>query len=216
MELPTERQIVDVVARFHERVRADEQLAEVFEVVTDWDEHLLRLGEFWTSVTLMSGRYKGNPLAMHLAHADRMTPELFERWLALWKITTDELLSHDAAVLMQAKATRIAARFARSIFGDLPTPAVEVSATRPFRMSAIFSDDDLPIQLQRDHAVATWSMLRIRKGSVRFYDFDNPGGLVIAEGDSHAVAPHLSHRLELVGPVELRVEFYDDEPASSL
>lgn len=216
MDLPTEREIADVVAKFYERVRADQQLAEVFEVVSDWDEHLVRLGEFWSSVTLMSGSYKGNPLAMHLAHADRMRPELFERWLSLWKITTEELLSRDAAVLMQAKATRIAARFSRSIFGELPSHAPEISAARPFKVSAVFSEDDLPIQLQRDHAVTSWSMLRIRKGSVRYHDADHPAGLLIAEGDSFAVAPHLSHRFELVGPIELRVEFYHDEPTTSL
>jgi len=57
---------------------------------------------------LSTGRYKGNPMAMHMLHARRITPEMFDRWLGLWVITTDELLPRHTASALQAKATRIA------------------------------------------------------------------------------------------------------------
>src|SRR3546814_18390689 len=57
---------------------------------------------------LTTGRYKGNPVAEHLKHVDEITPEMFERWLTLWRETTADLLSPEAAMQLQAKAERIA------------------------------------------------------------------------------------------------------------
>jgi hemoglobin len=98
-----------IVHAFYTRVREDDALGPIFNgVVADWDEHLERLGDFWSSVMLTSGRYKGNPVAMHLLHADQITPAMFDRWLGLWAATTDELLPTQVAAAMQAKAARIA------------------------------------------------------------------------------------------------------------
>lgn len=95
--------------RFYARVRQDAALGPVFnDAVTDWDEHLERLTAFWSSVMLTTGRYKGNPVMMHLKHAGRIEPAMFDRWLALWRQTTDELLPAEAAAAMQEKAGRIA------------------------------------------------------------------------------------------------------------
>lgn len=101
--------IREVIAEFYGRVRRDEVLGPLFdEAVADWPDHLARLGDFWSSIMLMTGRYKGNPVAMHLLYAAQTTPEMFQRWLALWAHTTDELLSETAAAKMQTKASRIA------------------------------------------------------------------------------------------------------------
>jgi hemoglobin len=110
-----------LVERFYSKVRGDEALGPVFEAaVDDWPEHLERLHAFWSSVMLTSGRYKGRPLPAHLKHGEAMTPERFERWLALWAETTAELFEPEAAAALQLKAGRIAEslslgiRFARS------------------------------------------------------------------------------------------------------
>lgn len=104
-----EAEIPDLLRAFYARVRGDEVLGPVFDdAVKDWDDHLDRIGDFWSSVMFASGRYKGNPVAMHLLHADRITPAMFDRWLGLWAATTDERLSPPAAKALQAKALRIA------------------------------------------------------------------------------------------------------------
>lgn len=105
----TEEALGIVVERFYARVRVDPLLGPIFEgAVHDWPEHLARLTNFWSSVMLTSGRYKGRPLPAHLKHADLITAEAFERWLGLWKMVTDEVLAPDAAAAIQAKAARIA------------------------------------------------------------------------------------------------------------
>jgi hemoglobin len=105
----TEGQLKALVDLFYARVRADAALGPVFnDAVADWPEHLDRLAAFWSSVMLTSGRYKGNPMAAHLRHRPRITPALFERWLALWAETTNEVMPPEAAAALQAKAARIA------------------------------------------------------------------------------------------------------------
>jgi hemoglobin len=76
--------------------------------IHDWAEHLGRLEDFWSSGMLASGRYKGNPVVIHLMHAHRITPSMFGRWLELWEQTTGELLPDEVARTAQAKARRIA------------------------------------------------------------------------------------------------------------
>ena len=62
----TEEMIAELVARFYGRVREDALLGPVFAVVQNWDEHLAKLGDFWSSVVLMSGSYHGSPMRAHL------------------------------------------------------------------------------------------------------------------------------------------------------
>tara|TARA_R110000787_G_C13412440_1_gene444302 strand:- start:943 stop:1380 length:438 start_codon:yes stop_codon:yes gene_type:complete len=101
----------EVLAVFYQRVRQDPELGPIFSrVIEDWDEHLARLEDFWSSLMLTTGRYKGNPLALHALHAHEITPVMFDRWLHLWIQTTTELLPVEVAQLMQIKAARIADR----------------------------------------------------------------------------------------------------------
>src|SRR3546814_2347873 len=81
-------QLVDA---FYARIRQDEALGPIFnDAVDDWPEHIGKLTDFWSSVMLGSGRYKGQPVPAHRKHRDRISPALFDRWLALWARTTDE------------------------------------------------------------------------------------------------------------------------------
>ncbi len=104
-----EADIRPLVERFYARVRADADLGPVFDsIVHDWPDHQRRLTDFWSSVMLGSGRYKGNPVALHMMHAQGLTPERFDRWLTIWRETSEETLSPQAAAAVQAKAARIA------------------------------------------------------------------------------------------------------------
>ena len=98
-----------LVTRFYARVRSDELIGPLFnDAIDDWPEHLEKLTAFWSSLMLTSGRYKGRPLPAHIRHADSISPESFDRWLAIWRRTTDELMPPAAAAALQEKAGRIA------------------------------------------------------------------------------------------------------------
>jgi hemoglobin len=107
-----------LVELFYSRAREDEMLGPVFnDAVHDWPEHFDKLAAFWSSITLTTGRYKGNPMIAHLKHVRRITPAMFDRWLALWHEATIEAMpSADAAEEFQLKAARIAESLKLALF----------------------------------------------------------------------------------------------------
>lgn len=101
-----EADIARLVERFYQQVRQDPLLGPVFApVVEDWDVHIATLIDFWSAVVLRSGRYRGNPMAMHR----RLPIEAahFERWLALWDENAREVLGEDDARIVSDHAARI-------------------------------------------------------------------------------------------------------------
>ena len=105
----TEERLKTLVDLFYAKVRRDPLIGPVFNrAIDDWPGHLDKLQAFWSSVMLTSGRYKGRPLPAHIRHADAITPASFERWLSLWRETTEEVMPAPAAAALQDKAARIA------------------------------------------------------------------------------------------------------------
>lgn len=121
-----------LVDAFYNRVRTDPQLGPIFSgAISDWPQHIEKLTDFWSSVMLGTGRYKGRPVPTHLKHRDAITTTMFERWLALWQQTTDELLPASAAAALQSKAARIAESLQLAMFFQLRTePGVDRSGCR--------------------------------------------------------------------------------------
>lgn len=117
----TEDALGELVQRFYAKVRQDPDIGPVFnDAIHDWDEHLGKLQAFWSSVMLTSGRYKGNPMAVHMRHANHIEPEMFDRWLSLWRETATELLDGPAAAAIVAKAERIAESLKLGLYFTLP------------------------------------------------------------------------------------------------
>jgi hemoglobin len=99
----------ELVESFYAKVRKDALIGPVFnDAISDWPVHLEKLQAFWSSVMLTTGRYKGRPVPAHLKHSDRISRRSFDRWLALWKETTEELIEPQGAAKLQDKAARIA------------------------------------------------------------------------------------------------------------
>jgi len=89
-------------------VRRDPALGPIFNrVVRDWDDHLAKLCDFWSSVTLMTGRFKGAPMAVHAQLPD-IRPTHFARWLHLFRQTAEAVCPPEAAALFVAKSEIIA------------------------------------------------------------------------------------------------------------
>ena len=111
----SEPAITSLVNRFYGKARRDPMIGPVFNsAVSDWDEHLGKLYEFWSSVMLTTGRYKGNPMAAHLKHP--IKPEFFDRWLALWRETAGEIFAPDIAAQFVMKAGRISESLKLALF----------------------------------------------------------------------------------------------------
>ncbi|WID94430.1 group III truncated hemoglobin [Bosea vestrisii] len=104
----TEELIAELVETFYGRVRQDPLIGPIFlaKLGDDWGAHLAKLRDFWSSVTLMSGRYRGKPQQVHMPLPLEM--QHFERWLSLFETTVAELCTGPAAFLFVDRAHRIA------------------------------------------------------------------------------------------------------------
>jgi hemoglobin len=102
-----ESMIRTLVHTFYGRVRQDPVLGPVFnDAIADWDAHLAKLCDFWSSVLLMTGRFKGSPMAAHARRPD-IRDEHFALWLALFARTAQEVCPPEAAALFIEKSKMI-------------------------------------------------------------------------------------------------------------
>ncbi|MFI4949709.1 MAG: group III truncated hemoglobin [Caulobacterales bacterium] len=103
----TEEMIHTLVHAFYAKVRRDPALGPIFNrTIADWDHHLEKLCDFWSSVTLMTGRFKGAPMAAHARQPDIRATH-FARWLHLFGETAAQTCPPEAAALFVAKAQMI-------------------------------------------------------------------------------------------------------------
>jgi hemoglobin len=103
--------ITAIVEAFYRRIRSDLVLGPIFAAyVDDWPSHIEKLTRFWSSVLMMSGRYKGTPLQNHLA-IPNLSAAHFRRWLTLFGDTLTDLCTPEQALLFMSRATRIAQSF---------------------------------------------------------------------------------------------------------
>jgi hemoglobin len=102
----SEAQISALVEAFYLKARRDSEIGPIFNaVVDDWPHHLALLKDFWSSVLLGTGRYKGNPMTRHFQIG--LDPQHFERWLALFAETAREVFPPDAAAEVIEKSRLI-------------------------------------------------------------------------------------------------------------
>lgn len=123
----TEAMIHAMVHAFYGRIRVDPALGPIFNrVIGDgWDPHLAKMCDFWSSVLLMTGRFKGAPMAVHV-RIPELRPTHFARWLHLFRQTAAEVCPPDAEALFVAKAEMIAQSLQLGIAasrGELPPMA---------------------------------------------------------------------------------------------
>jgi hemoglobin len=121
----SEDSIRRLVDSFYVKVRRDPELAPIFlrAIPGDWQPHLNKMYDFWSSVMLTTGRYKGNPVIKHQV-LPGMKISLFERWLALFNETCDELFEQAVGDAFRCKAARIAESLKLALFyrPDRPWP----------------------------------------------------------------------------------------------
>jgi hemoglobin len=130
----TEPLIVGVVHEFYRRIRREPTLGPIFERVigTDWDAHLVKMCDFWSSVLLMSGRFHGTPMMAHI-RIEELGPQHFALWLRMFRETVTEVCQNEAAALFISKAEMIAQSLQMGIAssrGEVPSFLRPISASR--------------------------------------------------------------------------------------
>ncbi len=123
----TEAEIRDLVFAFYERVRDDPRLGPIFEerLAGKWDAHLERMCDFWSTVMLASGRYRGNPVEAH-RRVESITTTDFDRWIELFEKTAEDVLPPHVAMDVVGRSMRMRQVLERGI-GPSATPPMDAN-----------------------------------------------------------------------------------------
>lgn len=110
-----------LVTTFYDKIRADEEIGFFFnETITDWEEHLEKLTNFWEMNLFGTKNYTGNPILAHNAVDKRfnqsITPNIFGIWLNLWFATLDELFEGENVDILKRRARKMQTFLYMNIF----------------------------------------------------------------------------------------------------
>jgi hemoglobin len=104
-----------LVRAFYSRAMTDPMIGWIFVDVAELDleAHVPVIASFWETILLGAQSYRGGAFRPHAElHAKvRLRSGHFERWLALWRTTVDELFAGARAELAKAHATRVGHAF---------------------------------------------------------------------------------------------------------
>ena len=128
----TDETINRLVHDFYTKVRADKDLGPIFaHAIGDddaqWEPHLQRMVDFWSSIMLTSGRYHGNPFQKH-KDLPPFDISLFDRWLELFAETAGEFYNQENADRFIEKSIRIAESLKLGLYYKPEAPKHEISS----------------------------------------------------------------------------------------
>lgn len=110
-DIATEADVQLLVDTFYARVNHDALLDPVFNgfAQVDWPQHLPKMYDFWSGLLLGTVRYQGRPFPKHQPLP--IATVHFQRWLALFEATVNELFAGSKADEAKTRAQSIATLF---------------------------------------------------------------------------------------------------------
>ena len=111
-DISTHADIDHLVQTFYDKLLQDDLLQPIFRqtILPHLEVHLKTIADFWDSILLDADIYRGNVTEKHIA-LDKKFPlshNEFNRWLLLWKQTTDELFEGEKSEMVKFRAQSIA------------------------------------------------------------------------------------------------------------
>lgn len=110
-----------LVDTFYNRIRSHEALGPIFAdaIGSNWEPHLEKMKQFWSSVARNTGHYSGKPVPAH-QKLTQVQQQHFAIWLDLFRQTlADTAPTPQAADYFMERAQRIARSLQMAMF-DLP------------------------------------------------------------------------------------------------
>lgn len=119
--------ISTLVDTFYDRIRSHEVLGPIFSnaIGADWQPHLAKMKDFWSSVARNTGRYSGKPVPAH-QKLTQVQQQHFSIWLDLFRQTlVDTAPTPQAVDYFMDRAQRIARSLQMAMF-DRPGQFADV------------------------------------------------------------------------------------------
>jgi tellurite resistance-related uncharacterized protein len=84
----------------------------------------------------------------------------------------------------------------------------------PYRSSPTFTAETLPAALRKEHRTkrGVWGVINVLEGALRYCKEDGSADEMLGPEKPGLVRPDEPHHVEVVGPVSVRIDFYDHEP----
>ena len=125
-DIATRGDLEALVRDFYARAMADPIIGFIFTDVAqmDLEAHVPVITDFWETILLGSGRYRGGAFRPH-AELDgkvKLRYGHFARWVALWTLTVHDHFAGPVAEQAKAHAARVAGAFHRRLEGLPPEP----------------------------------------------------------------------------------------------
>lgn len=104
-----------LVEAFYGRARIDPWLGPIFfsSIPGDWDPHIEKICAFWNAALFGAPGYTGQAFAAHRGLP--LEARHFDRWVALFTETVDELFDGEVADDAKSRARKMADLFLRRI-----------------------------------------------------------------------------------------------------
>ena len=126
-DISDRRDVACLVNMFYDRVRDDELLGPIFDDVAhvDWGSPAEDV-RLWDSVLFGTATFESTPLITHrtLARKTPLTDAEFNRWVALFQNTVDDLFTGTIADQAKQSGVRIASRMEHFIAVE---PGIDLS-----------------------------------------------------------------------------------------
>lgn len=112
--------IATLVHDFYTDVQGDVTLNAIFNarIGNNWAPHMARMTDFWCSVMLGTGDYKGNVFGKHML-VENVEFHHFRRWLDLFSANVRRLFAPEVADQFVLVARRIAGSLQYGYFGHV-------------------------------------------------------------------------------------------------
>ncbi len=109
--LESPEDLAELVKVFYDRVKKDDLIGPIFinKIGDHWDEHLVKIQNFWSTLLLGTDTYHGRPFPPHIPLG--LQPEHFKRWLEIFFQTVDDLYQGSKADEIKMRALNIGRNF---------------------------------------------------------------------------------------------------------
>nr|WP_293842570.1 group III truncated hemoglobin [uncultured Arsenicibacter sp.] len=121
-DITTRADLEQLIGQFYGKAMQDAVIGFLFTDVAKLDlaSHAPVIVDFWEMVLLGGTAYRQNPIPVHLSlnRQSPLTAAHFDRWLALWQETVDELFAGNTAEQAKIRALSIATVMQTKIYND--------------------------------------------------------------------------------------------------